>query len=128
MGLRIGAGFRLSRHVWIGASAPLGHGRRLAAHRGYFDLLGMVVGLAIMGVPAGVLGAGVGRVGSPFPVSKITQSAAFVGLACCSKSAASSSCCAASRLKCRRRLGNGSSSANERKCAAISRWCSPAMV
>jgi hypothetical protein len=37
MGLRIGAGFRLGRHIYIGASVPLGHGRRLAAHRGHRD-------------------------------------------------------------------------------------------
>jgi hypothetical protein len=49
MGLRIGAGFRLGRHVWIGASIPLGHhARRLAAHRGHADPLGMLLGLAIM--------------------------------------------------------------------------------
>jgi hypothetical protein len=36
MGLRIGAGLRLGRHVWIGASVPMfGHARRLAGHRGH---------------------------------------------------------------------------------------------
>jgi hypothetical protein len=35
MSLRIGAGFRLGRHVWIGASVPLGHGLRLAKHQGH---------------------------------------------------------------------------------------------
>ena len=39
MGLRIGAGFRLSRHIWIGASVPLGHARRLAAHQGHAEHL-----------------------------------------------------------------------------------------
>jgi hypothetical protein len=51
VGLRIGAGFRLSRHVYIGMSVPLGHGRRLAAHRGHADppsLFDTLVGLAIM--------------------------------------------------------------------------------
>jgi hypothetical protein len=52
LGLRIGAGFRLGRHVWIGASVPIGHGRRLAAHRGHGEgsLLDMLVGLAFMWV------------------------------------------------------------------------------
>jgi hypothetical protein len=51
--IRVGAGFRLGRHVWIGASVPLGHGRRLAAHRGHgehADPISMLVGLAIMWV------------------------------------------------------------------------------
>ena len=50
MGLRIGAGFRLGRHIWIGASIPLGHGRRRAAHQGHGELFDMLVGLAIMWV------------------------------------------------------------------------------
>jgi hypothetical protein len=50
MSLRIGAGFRLGRHVWIGASVPLGHGRRLVAHRGHGDWFDTLVGLAIMWV------------------------------------------------------------------------------
>jgi hypothetical protein len=48
MGLRIGPGFRLGRHVWIGASVPLGHGRRLAAHRGHADPIGFLVGCVII--------------------------------------------------------------------------------
>jgi hypothetical protein len=49
MGLRIGMGFRLSRHVWLGYTVPLGHhARRLAAHEGHFDPLGSLLGLAIM--------------------------------------------------------------------------------
>jgi hypothetical protein len=52
MSLRIGAGFRLSRHVYVGMSIPLSHGRRLAAHRGHADgsLFDALVGLAIMWV------------------------------------------------------------------------------
>jgi hypothetical protein len=53
MGLRIGAGFRLSRHVWIGASIPLGHARRCARHTGHgvrADPISMLVGLTIMWV------------------------------------------------------------------------------
>jgi hypothetical protein len=39
MGLRIGAGFRLGRHVWIGASILTGHhARRLGRHQGHGDL------------------------------------------------------------------------------------------
>ena len=60
MSLRIGAGFRLSRHVWIGASVPLGHARRLAAHQGHgnADPVGIVIGLLIV---AGVLKAAFGK-------------------------------------------------------------------
>jgi hypothetical protein len=48
MGLRIGAGFRLSRHVYVGMSVPLGNGR-LAAHRGHGnDPIQMLLGLPIM--------------------------------------------------------------------------------
>ena len=51
MGVRIGAGFRLGRHVYVGASVPLGHhARRLAAHRGHGDWFDTLVGLAIMWV------------------------------------------------------------------------------
>jgi hypothetical protein len=52
MGIRVGAGFRLGRHVWIGASIPLGHGRRLASHRGHGEgsLFDTLIGLAIMWV------------------------------------------------------------------------------
>jgi hypothetical protein len=53
MGLRIGAGVRLGRHVWIGASVPLfGHARRLAAHRGHgsADPISIAVGAVIMWV------------------------------------------------------------------------------
>jgi hypothetical protein len=57
VGLRIGAGFRLGRHVWIGASVPLGHhARRLAAHRGHGEDLGqMLLGLGAMYVIVVVL-------------------------------------------------------------------------
>jgi hypothetical protein len=50
MGLRIGAGVRLGRHLYIGASVPLGHGRRLAAHRGHgsADPIDVMVGAVIM--------------------------------------------------------------------------------
>jgi hypothetical protein len=52
MGLRIGTGFRLCRHVLIGASVPLGHGRRLAAHRGHgnADPIQMAVGAVFLWV------------------------------------------------------------------------------
>jgi hypothetical protein len=52
MGLRIGAGFRPFRHVWIGASIPLGHARRLARHTGHAEgsLFDMLVGLVAMWV------------------------------------------------------------------------------
>jgi hypothetical protein len=53
MSLRIGAGFRLGRHVYISTSVPLGHGRRLARHTGHgkhADPISMLVGLAIMWV------------------------------------------------------------------------------
>ena len=44
MSLRVGAGFRLGRHVWIGASVPLfrAHARALAAHRGHHGAAGIV--------------------------------------------------------------------------------------
>jgi hypothetical protein len=51
MSLRIGAGFRLSRHVWVSASTPLfAHGRRLAQHDGHGSgnpLVGLI-GLALI--------------------------------------------------------------------------------
>jgi hypothetical protein len=50
MSLRIGAGFRLGRHVWIGASIPLVHARRLRRHQGHGNLFDTLVGLAIMWV------------------------------------------------------------------------------
>jgi hypothetical protein len=66
MGIRIGAAFRLGRHVWIGASVPIGHARRLAAHRGQFrpDRHAARAGVCV-GVLASVLGTGVGHVGGP---------------------------------------------------------------
>jgi hypothetical protein len=49
--VRIGAGFRLGRHIYIGASVPLGHhARRLARHQGHGDWFDTLVGLAIMWV------------------------------------------------------------------------------
>jgi hypothetical protein len=51
MGLRIGAGFRLSRHVYVGMTIPLGHhARRLARHTGHGDgsWLDALLGLFIM--------------------------------------------------------------------------------
>jgi hypothetical protein len=81
MSIRIGAGFRLGRHIWIGASVPLGHGRRLARHQGHgerFDPIGTLVGLAIMwvflrveGPPAEELGAASGLI-PPEPPSSPT--------------------------------------------------------
>ena len=50
MSVRIGVGFRPFRHVWIGASIPLGHGWRLAAHQGHGAWFDTLVGLAIMWV------------------------------------------------------------------------------
>jgi hypothetical protein len=50
MGIRIGAGFRLSRHVYVGMSIPLSHARRLGRHQGHGDPIQMLVGLAIMWV------------------------------------------------------------------------------
>ena len=50
MGVRIGDGFRLSKHVWIDAPIPLGHTRRDAAHQGHADPLSFPLGLAIMWV------------------------------------------------------------------------------
>ena len=53
MSVRIGAGFRLGRHLYIGASVPLfGHARRLAAHRGHGDAdpISMAVGAVIFWV------------------------------------------------------------------------------
>ena len=58
MGLRIGVGFRPLRHVWIGASVPLGHARRLAAHQGHADgadPVSFLIGLAVMWVVARTL-------------------------------------------------------------------------
>jgi hypothetical protein len=48
--VRIGAGFRVGRHLWIGASVPLGHARRLGRHQGHGDgsWLDALVGLFIM--------------------------------------------------------------------------------
>ena len=63
--LRIGAAFRLSRHVYVGASVPLGHARRLAAHQGHCDLLGFLMGLATLWVMARTLwGVATGRLAS----------------------------------------------------------------
>jgi hypothetical protein len=59
MVFRIGAGFRLGRHVWIGASVPLGHhARRLAGHRGHGDAdpIDVMVSAVIMWIF--LLGAG----------------------------------------------------------------------
>jgi hypothetical protein len=53
MSVRIGVGFRPFKHVWIGASVPLGHGRRLAAHRGHgerADPIQMMVGAVFLWV------------------------------------------------------------------------------
>ena len=51
MGLRVGAGFRLGRHIYIGASVPLGHhAQRLGRHQGHGDWFDTLVGLAIMWV------------------------------------------------------------------------------
>ena len=50
MNFRVGAGFRLGRRVWIGASVPLGNARRLAAHQGHaehLDPIKMLVGAAL---------------------------------------------------------------------------------
>jgi hypothetical protein len=61
MGLRIGAGFRLSRHVWVGATVPLGHARRCLTHQGHgsgnpvVGLIGLVVIYALI---RGAIGAG----------------------------------------------------------------------
>jgi hypothetical protein len=49
--IRVGAGFRIGPHIWIGASVPLGHGRRLAAHRGHgerADPIQMMVGVVLL--------------------------------------------------------------------------------
>jgi hypothetical protein len=46
VGLRLG--FRLAPHVYL--SVPLGHGRRLAAHHGHANPLGLLLGLAILWV------------------------------------------------------------------------------
>jgi hypothetical protein len=53
MGLRLGVGFRLSRHVGLFYTVPLGHhARRLGRHQGHADgsWLDTLVGLAIMWV------------------------------------------------------------------------------
>ena len=53
MGIRVGVGFRPFRHVWIGASVPLGHARRLAPHRGHgerADPVQMMVGAVFLWV------------------------------------------------------------------------------
>ena len=54
MGLRLGFGFRRSRHVWLGATAPLGHARRCLAHDGHgtADPVDGVIGAAILWVMA----------------------------------------------------------------------------
>jgi hypothetical protein len=53
-------GFRLSRHVWIGASTPiLSHGRRLAAHQGHGSPLSGLTGLLVIyALIRGALSAG----------------------------------------------------------------------
>jgi len=49
MSIRIGFGFRPMKHVWLGASIPLGHMLRCAQHDGHGDgnpivgLIGLVV-------------------------------------------------------------------------------------
>jgi hypothetical protein len=52
MGLRIGFGFRLARHVWVGASTPVfGPARHVVRHQGHaepFDPISFVIGLAIL--------------------------------------------------------------------------------
>jgi hypothetical protein len=54
MGLRLGFGFRLARHVYLGATVPLGHARRCAQHDGHgsgnpvVGLIGLVVIYAIV--------------------------------------------------------------------------------
>jgi hypothetical protein len=59
MGPRIGAGFRLIRHTWIGYTVPLAHARRLASHEGHgsgnpaVGLIRPVVIYALIKGPAG---------------------------------------------------------------------------
>jgi hypothetical protein len=51
MGLRLGFGFQLSRRIYLGASVPLGHARRLASHNGHgerFDPIQTAVGAVIV--------------------------------------------------------------------------------
>ncbi len=50
MGVRIGAGFRVGRLLYIAASVPLGHARRLGAHCGHaehVDPIKMLLGAAL---------------------------------------------------------------------------------
>jgi hypothetical protein len=57
MSVRIGAGFRLGRHIYIGASVPLGHhARRLAAHQGHGDWFDTLVGLGACNLTVESLG------------------------------------------------------------------------
>ena len=62
MAIRIGAGFRLSRHLWISASVPIAfHARRLAAHESHSaNPVDTLAGLAFMAA----LIWGVGKLGS----------------------------------------------------------------
>ncbi len=51
--IRVGFGFRVARHAYIGMSVPLfGHARRLGRHEGHAEgsWLDALVGLAIMWV------------------------------------------------------------------------------
>ena len=50
MGVRIGAGFRLGRHVWISVSVPIAfHARQLAAHESHTaNPIDTLAGLAFM--------------------------------------------------------------------------------
>jgi hypothetical protein len=57
MGLRIGAGLRVSRHVWIGASVPLGHAHRCIRHDGHASgnpVVGAIVLILLYGLIKGM--------------------------------------------------------------------------
>jgi hypothetical protein len=57
--IRLGFGVRLSRHVYLGASVPLSHARRLAAHQGHGSPLSGLIGLLfIYALIRGALSAG----------------------------------------------------------------------
>ena len=59
MELRIGAGFSIVPHVWVGYTVPLGHARRCLAHNGHGSPLGGLVGLIVIyALIRGALGAG----------------------------------------------------------------------
>lgn len=59
MAIRIGAGFHISRQVWIGASVPLGHSRQCVRHDEHASgnpIVGVIVLILLYGMIKGMTG------------------------------------------------------------------------